>query len=90
MNMQASGFRINAFVVGSGWLAAGAAVLLAEGALVTANQPTALATVQQLDPVYVDVTALAAAAGSLTGALILNSRAILLALGDRVWRRSGN
>jgi membrane fusion protein (multidrug efflux system) len=27
-----------------------------EGALVTANQPTALATVQQLDPVYVDVT----------------------------------
>ena len=27
-----------------------------QGALVTANQPTALATVQQLDPVYVDVT----------------------------------
>jgi len=27
-----------------------------EGALVTANQPTALATVQQLEPVYVDVT----------------------------------
>jgi membrane fusion protein, multidrug efflux system len=27
-----------------------------EGALVTANQSTALATVQQLDPVYVDVT----------------------------------
>jgi membrane fusion protein (multidrug efflux system) len=27
-----------------------------EGALVTANQPTALATVQQLDTVYVDVT----------------------------------
>lgn len=27
-----------------------------DGALVTANQPTALATVQQLDPVYVDVT----------------------------------
>ena len=27
-----------------------------EGALVTANQPTALASVQQLDPVYVDVT----------------------------------
>jgi membrane fusion protein (multidrug efflux system) len=27
-----------------------------EGALVTANQATALATVQQLDPVYVDVT----------------------------------
>lgn len=27
-----------------------------EGALVTANQTTALATVQQLDPVYVDVT----------------------------------
>ena len=34
--------------------------------------------------------ALAAAAGSLTGAVILNSRAILLALGDRVWRRSGH
>jgi membrane fusion protein (multidrug efflux system) len=29
---------------------------LTEGALVTANQPIALATVQQLDPVYVDVT----------------------------------
>src|SRR5262249_29069343 len=27
-----------------------------EGALVTANQATALATVQQLDPIYVDVT----------------------------------
>jgi RND family efflux transporter MFP subunit len=27
-----------------------------EGALVTANQPTALATVQQLEPVYIDVT----------------------------------
>ena len=27
-----------------------------EGALVTANQSTALATVQQLDPIYVDVT----------------------------------
>jgi len=27
-----------------------------EGALVTANQPTSLASVQQLDPVYVDVT----------------------------------
>jgi RND family efflux transporter MFP subunit len=27
-----------------------------EGALVTANQPTALATVQQLEPIYVDVT----------------------------------
>ena len=27
-----------------------------EGALVTANQPTSLATVQQLEPVYVDVT----------------------------------
>src|SRR6185437_3588256 len=27
-----------------------------EGALVTANQTTALATVQQLDPIYVDVT----------------------------------
>ena len=27
-----------------------------EGALVTANQPTVLATVQQLDPAYVDVT----------------------------------
>ncbi len=26
------------------------------GALVTANQPTALATIQQLDPIYVDVT----------------------------------
>jgi hypothetical protein len=34
--------------------------------------------------------ALAAAAGSLTGALILNSRAILSALGNRVRRRSGN
>jgi membrane fusion protein, multidrug efflux system len=30
--------------------------LITEGALVTANQTTALATVQQLDPVYVDVT----------------------------------
>lgn len=30
--------------------------LITEGALVTANQPTALAVVQQLDPVYVDVT----------------------------------
>jgi membrane fusion protein (multidrug efflux system) len=30
--------------------------LVTEGALVTANQATALATVQQLDPVYVDVT----------------------------------
>jgi membrane fusion protein (multidrug efflux system) len=30
--------------------------LITEGALVTANQATALATVQQLDPVYVDVT----------------------------------
>lgn len=29
---------------------------ITEGALVTANQATALATVQQLDPVYVDVT----------------------------------
>jgi membrane fusion protein (multidrug efflux system) len=29
---------------------------MTEGALVTANQATALATVQQLDPVYVDVT----------------------------------
>jgi membrane fusion protein (multidrug efflux system) len=29
---------------------------ITEGALVTANQPTALATVQQIDPVYVDVT----------------------------------
>ncbi len=29
--------------------------LITEGALVTANQATALATVQQLDPVYVDV-----------------------------------
>lgn len=27
-----------------------------QGALVTANQPTALATVQQLDPIYVDLT----------------------------------
>ena len=27
-----------------------------EGALVTARQPTALATVQQLDPIYVDIT----------------------------------
>ncbi|HWX26347.1 MAG TPA: efflux RND transporter periplasmic adaptor subunit [Steroidobacteraceae bacterium] len=30
--------------------------MVTEGALVTANQATALATVQQLDPVYVDVT----------------------------------
>ena len=30
--------------------------LVTEGALVTANQATALATVQQLDPIYVDVT----------------------------------
>jgi membrane fusion protein (multidrug efflux system) len=30
--------------------------LITEGALVTANQATALATVQQLDPAYVDVT----------------------------------
>jgi membrane fusion protein, multidrug efflux system len=30
--------------------------LITEGALVTANQATPLATVQQLDPVYVDVT----------------------------------
>ena len=30
--------------------------LITEGALVTSNQATALATVQQLDPVYVDVT----------------------------------
>src|SRR5580698_8281155 len=30
--------------------------LITEGALVTANQAIALATVQQLDPVYVDVT----------------------------------
>ena len=30
--------------------------LITEGALVTANQATVLATVQQLDPVYVDVT----------------------------------
>jgi membrane fusion protein, multidrug efflux system len=30
--------------------------LITEGALVTANQTTVLATVQQLDPVYVDVT----------------------------------
>src|SRR5580700_1373598 len=30
--------------------------LITEGALVTANQATALVTVQQLDPVYVDVT----------------------------------
>src|SRR5258708_39757078 len=30
--------------------------LITEGALVTANQATAIATVQQLDPVYVDVT----------------------------------
>ena len=29
---------------------------ITEGALVTANQATALATVQQLDPIYVDVT----------------------------------
>lgn len=29
---------------------------LTPGALVTANQPTALATIQQLDPIYVDVT----------------------------------
>jgi membrane fusion protein (multidrug efflux system) len=30
--------------------------LITEGALVTANQATAIATIQQLDPVYVDVT----------------------------------
>ena len=30
--------------------------IVTEGALVTANQTTALATVQQLDPIYVDVT----------------------------------
>lgn len=30
--------------------------LITEGALVTANQESALATVQQLDPVYVDIT----------------------------------
>jgi len=30
--------------------------LITEGALVTANQSTVLATVQQLDPIYVDVT----------------------------------
>jgi membrane fusion protein, multidrug efflux system len=30
--------------------------LITEGALVTANQATAIASVQQLDPVYVDVT----------------------------------
>lgn len=30
--------------------------VVTEGALVTANQATALATVQQLDPIYVDVT----------------------------------
>jgi len=30
--------------------------MITEGALVTANQATAVATVQQLDPVYVDVT----------------------------------
>jgi membrane fusion protein (multidrug efflux system) len=30
--------------------------LITEGALVTANQATSLATVQQLDPIYVDVT----------------------------------
>jgi membrane fusion protein (multidrug efflux system) len=30
--------------------------LVTEGALVTANQTTSLATVQQLDPIYVDVT----------------------------------
>jgi membrane fusion protein (multidrug efflux system) len=47
------------------------------GALVTANQPAALATVQQLDPIYVDVTQSSAdllrlrrdfAAGRVTGA----------------------
>lgn len=30
--------------------------LATEGALVTANQPAAIATVQQIDPIYVDVT----------------------------------
>jgi RND family efflux transporter MFP subunit len=30
--------------------------LVTEGALVTANQTTAIATIQQLDPVYIDVT----------------------------------
>lgn len=66
-----------------------------QGALVTANQATALATVQQLDPIYVDVTqstsALLALKRSMgTGALKSGTAKVRLVLEDgSVYAQSG-
>jgi hypothetical protein len=87
MNTQVPEFpSSNMFVAEKGWLAAGIVALLAG-----CGQQTLPAAASEPPGVsVVTVRALAAAAGSLTGALIRNSRPILLALGDRVWRRRGN
>jgi membrane fusion protein, multidrug efflux system len=58
-----------------------------QGALVTANQPSALATVQKLDPIYVDVTqssaALAASSRALaTGEMKVGTTRVQLLLED--------
>jgi membrane fusion protein, multidrug efflux system len=58
-----------------------------QGALVTANQPSALATVQKLDPIYVDITqsstALAASSRALaTGEMKVGTTKVQLLLED--------
>lgn len=69
---------------------------ITEGALVTANQAAALAVVQQLDPIYVDVTQAAAdlirmrrdiADGRLSAAA--DHAPVSLLIGDEVYQRTG-
>ncbi|WP_316978194.1 efflux RND transporter periplasmic adaptor subunit [Shumkonia mesophila] len=69
---------------------------ITEGALVTANQAAALAVVQQLDPIYVDVTEAAAdllrmrrdiAEGRLTATA--DHAPVTLLIGDEIYQRTG-
>lgn len=69
---------------------------ITEGALVTANQAATLAVVQQLDPIYVDVTEAAAdllrmrrdiAEGRLTATA--DHAPVTLLIGDEVYQRTG-
>ncbi|MEO2279252.1 efflux RND transporter periplasmic adaptor subunit [Pseudoalteromonas pernae] len=62
-----------------------------EGALLTANQASALATIRQLDPIYVDMTKAASKLASLRKAITTNSKAnadapaVQLQLDDDMW-----
>ncbi|WP_105189863.1 efflux RND transporter periplasmic adaptor subunit [Pseudoalteromonas sp. T1lg48] len=65
--------------------------LVTEGALLTANQGNALATIRQLDPIYVDMTKAASKLASLRQAITTNASnkevapAVQLKLDEELW-----